>query len=80
MTREEKIAYLQAGTDCVISESTSKEDLVKLLSIAEKCKKIEKARKAQMKEPDLAVFKLPLWKRAFDILFASMAILCVDTN
>ena len=28
MTREEKISYLQAGTDCVISESTSKEDLV----------------------------------------------------
>ena len=43
MTREEKIAYLQAGTDCVISESTSKEDLVKLLSIAEKCKRMEKA-------------------------------------
>ena len=42
MTREEKIAYLQAGTDCVISESTSKEDLVKLLSIAEKCKRMEK--------------------------------------
>ena len=52
MTREEKIAYLQAGTDCVISESTSKEDLVKLLSIAEKCKRMEKARKPQMKESD----------------------------
>ena len=39
MTREEKISYLQAGTDCVISESTSKEDLVKLLGIAEKCKR-----------------------------------------
>ena len=58
MTREEKIAYLQAGTDCVISESTSKEDLVKLLSIAEKCKRMEKARKPQMKESDLAIFKL----------------------
>lgn len=42
MTREEKISYLQAGTDCVISESTSKEDLVKLLGIAEKCKRMEK--------------------------------------
>nr|WP_304622126.1 sugar transferase [Parabacteroides sp. ZJ-118] len=77
MNREEKIAYLQAGTDCVISESTSKEDLVRLLRIAEKCKKIEKTHKAQLKEPDLAVFKLPLWKRAFDILFSSLAILCL---
>ena len=59
MTREEKISYLQAGTDCVISESTSKEDLVKLLGIAEKCKRMEKARKPQIKEPDLAIFKLP---------------------
>lgn len=49
MTREEKISYLQAGTDCVISESTSKEDLVKLLGIAEKCKRMEKARKPQIK-------------------------------
>ena len=56
MTREEKISYLQAGTDCVISESTSKEDLVKLLGIAEKCKRMEKARKPQIKEPDLAIF------------------------
>lgn len=78
MTREEKISYLQAGTDCVISESTSKEDLVKLLGIAEKCKRMEKARKPQMKEPDLAIFKLPLWKRAFDILFSSMALLCLS--
>ena len=43
MTREDKISYLRAGTDCVISESTSKEDLVKLLGIAEKCKRMEKA-------------------------------------
>ena len=78
MTREEKIAYLQAGTDCVISESTSKEDLVKLLSIAEKCKRMEKARKPQIKEPDLAIFKLPLWKRVFDIIFSSMALLCLS--
>ena len=78
MTREEKISYLQAGTDCVISESTSKEDLVKLLIIAEKCKRMEKARKPQMKESDLAIFTLPLWKRAFDILFSSMALLCLS--
>ena len=78
MTREEKISYLQAGTDCVISESTSKEDLVKLLGIAEKCKRMEKARKPQIKEPDLAIFKLPLWKRVFDIIFSSMALLCLS--
>ena len=78
MTREEKISYLQAGTDCVISESTSKEDLVKLLGIAEKCQRMEKARKPQIKEPDLAIFKLPLWKRVFDIIFSSMALLCLS--
>ncbi|WP_366139698.1 sugar transferase [uncultured Parabacteroides sp.] len=78
MTREEKIAYLQAGTDCVISESTSKEDLLKLLSIAGKCKNMEKAHNPQMKEPSLAIFKLPLWKRAFDIIFSSMALLCLS--
>lgn len=75
LTREEKLAYLQAGTDCVISESTTKEDLLRLLSIAEKCKKMEKGRKTEKKEPDLAVFKLPLWKRVFDIVFSSMAII-----
>lgn len=74
MTREEKISYLQAGTDCVISESTSKEDLVKLLgNLPRNARRMEKARKPQIKEPDLAIFKLPLWKRVFDIIFSSMA-------
>lgn len=37
-----------------------------------------KARKPQIKEPDLAIFKLPLWKRVFDIIFSSMALLCLS--
>lgn len=39
---------------------------------------MEKARKPQMKESDLAIFKLPLWKRVFDIIFSSMALLCLS--
>ena len=39
---------------------------------------MEKARKPQIKEPDLAIFKLPLWKRVFDIIFSSMALLCLS--
>lgn len=77
LTREEKVAYLQSGTDCIISESTPKEDLLRLLAIAAKCKQQLRI-KTHEKELTLAAFKLPLWKRAFDIMSSSIAILCLS--
>lgn len=73
LQKEEKMAYLKAGIDCMISQNTSKEELDKILTFAATFKQ-----KTQIKNPGKAycftIFKLPLWKRMFDILSSSMAI------
>lgn len=77
LSKEEKIPYLKAGIDCMISKEYSKEDLLKLLSVV-----IDFKEKTRIKKNDqvfsLAEFKLPLWKRSFDILASSAAILMLS--
>ncbi|MBC5632220.1 sugar transferase [Parabacteroides hominis] len=79
LDKEEKIAYIKVGVNCVITESITKEELLRLLAIAEDflCKKTICNKKD--KEPDrLYSFHLPLWKRAFDIAASLGAILCLS--
>lgn len=77
LKKEEKMSYLKAGIDCMISQSTSKEELDKILTFAATFKQ-----KTQIKNPEKAscftIFKLPVWKRTFDILSSSMAILLLS--
>lgn len=75
--KEEKIPYLRAGIDCMISKKTSKEDMQKLLSVVIDFKEKEKSRKDNPIS-SLAEFHLPVWKRSFDILAAGSAILCLS--
>ena len=76
-SKEEKIPYLRAGTDCMISKNTSKDDLQKLFSVIIDFKEKEKARKDNQIS-SLTEFRLPLWKRTFDILASGSAILCLS--
>lgn len=77
LSKEEKIAYIKAGVNCVISDYISREELHQLLKRSEEF--IRKSRQLESenitKAESLKPFKLPLWKRTFDILFASGAIL-----
>lgn len=77
LRKEEKIPYLRAGIDCMISKKTSKEDMQKLLSVVIDFKEKEKSRKDNPIS-SLAEFHLPIWKRSFDILAAGSAILCLS--
>lgn len=77
LSKEEKIPYLRAGTDCMISKNTSKDDLQKLFSVIIDFKEKEKARKDNQIS-SLTEFRLPLWKRTFDILASGSAILCLS--
>ena len=77
ISKEEKIPYLRAGTDCMISKNTSKDDLQKLFSVIIDFKEKEKARKDNQIS-SLTEFRLPLWKRTFDILASGSAILCLS--
>ncbi|WP_455637570.1 sugar transferase [Parabacteroides sp.] len=77
LSKEEKIPYLKAGVDCMISKDSSKEELHKLLSVISDFKEKEKL-KEDNHTHSLAEFKLPLWKRAFDIMASSCAILILS--
>lgn len=77
LSKEEKIPYLRAGTDCMISKNTSKDDLQKLFSVIIDFKEKEKVRKDNQIS-SLTEFRLPLWKRTFDILASGSAILCLS--
>lgn len=61
----------------MISKESSKEDLQKLLSVIIDFKK--KTKNKQIEQiSSLAEFKLPIWKRAFDIMASSTAILMLS--
>lgn len=77
LSKEEKIPYLRAGVDCMISQKTSKEDLLKLLNVVIDFKEKTKSNKDN-DVSSLAEFKLPLWKRSFDIMASGAAILCLS--
>ena len=77
LKKEDKLPYLKAGVDCMISKESSKEDLQKLFSVILDFKKKTKIKKEEQIS-SLAEFKLPAWKRAFDILASSTAILILS--
>lgn len=77
LKKEEKMPYLKSGIDCMISENTTQDELNKILTFADTFKKKVSTEKTA-KECDLSIFKLPLWKRAFDILSSSTAILLLS--
>lgn len=77
--KEEKIAYIKAGIDCVITELITKEDLLRLLAIANDFlnkKALETPNTGQA--DNLHIFRLPLWKRTFDIAASLGAIICLS--
>lgn len=77
LKKEEKMPYLKSGIDCMISENTTQEELNRILVFADTFKKKVSEEKAA-KACDLSIFKLPWWKRAFDILSSSAAILLLS--
>lgn len=78
LKKDDKIPYLRAGVDCMISKNTSKEDLQKLLTVISDFKEREKAKKDTSASSSIIDFKLPVWKRTFDIMASSAAILCLS--
>ena len=77
LTKEEKLPYLKAGIDSMIKEDITQTQLSKLLTVIIDLKEKEKL-KANDKIDSLSKFQLPLWKRLFDILAASTAILLLS--
>ena len=77
LSKEEASEYLKAGINNTIKYETSQEAL-KDLSTFLKRRKDQKIKALQLKVQNINAFRLPLWKRTFDIFFSGMAILCLS--
>lgn len=73
---EEKKEYLIAGTDSLISDEKNEKEVLQILAFAATYK--DKINNASLRSKDLKIFKLPLWKRIFDILSSVAAILILS--
>lgn len=81
LNKEEKMPYLKAGIDCMISETISGEELHKIVGFAKTFQGRTKVISTSTTEGgvvNLSHIKLPLWKRSFDIFFSLMAILALS--
>lgn len=78
ITKEEAAEYLKAGINNTIKyEANHQEALANLTTFLIR-RKEQKFKALQLKTQNLNGFHLPLWKRAFDILFSGAAILCLS--
>ena len=66
--------YLQAGANEVVDINTSAEDLRTILTLLPKLQQYQIVQKNSCPRR----FKLPAWKRVFDIAFSSTALLCLS--
>lgn len=77
LSKEEASEYLKAGINNTVKYETTHEALTDLSTFLKR-RKEQKIKVLQLKAQNINAFKLPLWKRAFDIFFSGMAILCLS--
>ena len=77
LSKEEAAQYLKAGINNTIKFEMTHEALTDLSTFL-KLRKEQKIKDLQLKAQNIKAFRLPLWKRIFDILFSGMAILCLS--
>ncbi|MDR0972360.1 MAG: sugar transferase [Prevotellaceae bacterium] len=75
LDKDDALHYLKAGINNTIASRPTREVLDGLFAYMDK--RVENLKHENEKE-EIQVFRLPLWKRLFDILFASAAILCLS--
>lgn len=77
LSKEESIEYLKAGVNNTISYEATPGSINGIVAFLER-RKQQKIKDIRNKGVNIQTFKLPLWKRCFDILFAGMAVLCLS--
>lgn len=77
IAKEEAPEYLKAGINNTIKYEAEQESFTNLSTFLKR-RKEQKMKALQLKAQTLSVFHLPLWKRAFDIFFSGIALLCLS--
>ena len=74
LTQQESLQYLKAGINNTIPFESPQEAIDSLISF-QKRRKQQKIKDLQKRGENIQTFRLPLWKRCFDILFSVTALL-----
>lgn len=74
LTQQESLQYLKTGINNTIPFESPQEAIDSLISF-QKRRKQQKIKDLQKRGENIQTFRLPLWKRCFDILFSGTALL-----
>lgn len=77
LTKEESLQYLKAGINNTIPFDATQEAIDSLINFQIR-RKQQKIKEMQQKGEHIQTFKLPLWKRCFDIFFSSLALIILS--
>lgn len=77
LSKEDGFEYLKAGINNTLSLDATEKTVNNIITFLEQ-RKQQKTKEANKKGVSIQVFKLPLWKRIFDVLFSGIAIFCLS--
>ena len=77
LTKEESLQYLKAGINNTIPFEAPQEAIESLINF-QKRRKQQKIKDIQKKGENLQTFKLPVWKRCFDIVSSGFALIILS--
>ena len=75
LSMKERKFYLQAGVSNSFTPDADEESVHEMLKFMKRRKAYKLQQFSETRRKDIRIFHLPLWKRLFDILFSSIAIL-----
>jgi len=79
LTKEEKSVFLKNNTKGLITNKSTDDSILHLINfIKDSSSRSENLENKEPSENILTAFKLPLWKRLFDIFFSLGAIICLS--
>ncbi len=78
LSMEKRKFYLQAGVSNSFTPDADEESIHAMLKFMKRRKAYKLQQFSEERRKDIKVFHLPLWKRLFDILFSSIAILLLS--
>lgn len=76
LEEEEKLSYLKSGINDTVASNIKKEKLKEGIDFV--TKRYHQLLPEYLKHPQLKTFRLPLWKRCFDIIFATCALIILS--
>lgn len=77
LTKEESLQYLKAGINNTIPFEAPQEAIENLINF-QKRRKQQKIKDIQKKGENIQTFKLPIWKRCFDIISSGFALIILS--